>query len=193
MLTLLRIGWMNMKRDRVAQSLTFLLPIVFFSIFASVFGGRTGDSTPQVSVAVADEDRSEFSQRVIAALQKEKALRVTVAGANKDLGLLEQSGRVVVIRVTMRNEHRLNLLGVHALRIQLSENGGAARVGPSARIISFFDVEPSMMRPAIRTLWSVPTCPRVEILDKRLDTVSNSYTSTNPMPVELLKPRTTTV
>ena len=40
MLTLLRIGWMNLKRDRVAQSLTFLLPIVFFSIFASVFGGR---------------------------------------------------------------------------------------------------------------------------------------------------------
>src|SRR6476659_7834459 len=67
-----------------------------------------------------------------------------------------------------------------------SENGGAARDGPSARMISLFDVEPSMMRPAMRTLWSVPTCPRVEILDKRLDKESNSYTSTNPMPVELL-------
>ena len=76
MLTLLRIGWTNLKRDRVAQALTFLLPIVFFSIFASVFGGRGGDSTPQVAVAVADEDQSEFSRRVVAALQKEKALRV---------------------------------------------------------------------------------------------------------------------
>jgi ABC-2 type transport system permease protein len=75
MLTLLRIGWMNLKRDRVAQALTFLLPIVFFSIFASVFGGRE-DTTPQVSLAVADEDRSEFSRRVIAALKQEKALRV---------------------------------------------------------------------------------------------------------------------
>ncbi len=83
MLTLLRIGWMNMKRDRVAQALTFLLPILFFSIFASVFGGRGDDSTPRVSVAVADEDRSEFSQRLIAALHKEKALRVRVDGANK--------------------------------------------------------------------------------------------------------------
>jgi ABC-2 type transport system permease protein len=82
MLTLLRIGWMNLKRDRVAQALTFLLPIVFFSIFASVFGGRGGDTTPRVSVAVADEDRSEFSQRVIAALQKEQALRVRVDGGN---------------------------------------------------------------------------------------------------------------
>ena len=82
MLTLLRIGWMNLKRDRVAQALTFLLPIVFFSIFASVFGGRGGETTPRVSVALADEDRSEFSQRVIAALQKEQALRVRVDGEN---------------------------------------------------------------------------------------------------------------
>ena len=82
MLTLLRIGWMNLKRDRVAQALTFLLPIVFFSIFASVFGGRGGDTTPRVSVALADEDRSEFSERVIAALQKEQALRVRVDGDN---------------------------------------------------------------------------------------------------------------
>jgi ABC-2 type transport system permease protein len=79
---MLRIGWMNLKRDRIAQALTFLLPIVFFSIFASVFGGGGGDTTPRVSVAVADEDRSEFSQRVVAALQKEQALRVRVDGAN---------------------------------------------------------------------------------------------------------------
>ena len=83
MLTLLRLGWLNLKRDRVAQALTFLLPIVFFSIFASVFGGRGDDSTPRVAVAVADEDGSEFSGRIIAALKKEHALRVRVdpAGA----------------------------------------------------------------------------------------------------------------
>jgi ABC-2 type transport system permease protein len=79
MLTLLRIGWKNLKRDRVAQTLTFVLPIVFFSIFASVFGGRAGDSTPRVSVAVVDEDQSEFSRRVVAALGKESALRVRTA------------------------------------------------------------------------------------------------------------------
>jgi ABC-2 type transport system permease protein len=82
MLTLLRIGWKNLKRDRVAQTLTFVLPIVFFSIFASVFGGRAGDSTPRVSVAVVDEDQSEFSRRVVEALGKESALRVRAAAAN---------------------------------------------------------------------------------------------------------------
>ena len=82
MLTLLRIGWKNLKRDRVAQTLTFVLPIVFFSIFASVFGGRAGDSTPRVSVAVVDEDQSELSRRVVEALGKESALRVRAAAPN---------------------------------------------------------------------------------------------------------------
>jgi ABC-2 type transport system permease protein len=76
MLTLLRIGWLNLRRDRVAQMLTFLLPIVFFSIFASVFGGRGGDSTPRIGIAVVDEDRSEFSRRIADALAREPALRV---------------------------------------------------------------------------------------------------------------------
>jgi ABC-2 type transport system permease protein len=82
MLTLLRIGWKNLRRDRVAQTLTFVLPIVFFSIFASVFGGRAGDSTPRVAVAVVDEDQSEFSRRVAEALGKESALRVRAAAPN---------------------------------------------------------------------------------------------------------------
>jgi ABC-2 type transport system permease protein len=82
MLTLLRIGWMNLRRDRVAQMLTFLLPIVFFSIFASVFGGRAGDTTPRVSLAVVDEDHSEFSRRIADAIVKEPALRVRSAAPN---------------------------------------------------------------------------------------------------------------
>ena len=33
--TLMTTGWLNLKRDRVAQALTFALPILFFSIFAT--------------------------------------------------------------------------------------------------------------------------------------------------------------
>ena len=65
--TLLRIGWLNLRRDRVAQALTFVLPIVFFSIFASVFGGQ-GSGTSRIRVAVVDEDHSELSARIVAGL-----------------------------------------------------------------------------------------------------------------------------
>ncbi|HEX2458036.1 MAG TPA: ABC transporter permease [Vicinamibacterales bacterium] len=73
--TLLRIGWINLTRDRVTQALVFLLPIVFFSIFASVFGNQRS-GTSRISVAVVDEDHSELSARVVDGLEKENGLRV---------------------------------------------------------------------------------------------------------------------
>ena len=75
MWTLIRVGLTNIRRDRVAQALTFVLPIVFFSIFATVFGGRAG-GTARISVAVVDEDHSDFSQRIAAGLAREASLKV---------------------------------------------------------------------------------------------------------------------
>ncbi|HEX4568700.1 MAG TPA: ABC transporter permease, partial [Vicinamibacterales bacterium] len=74
--TLLRISWTNLKRDRVAQAMTFLLPILFFSIFAMVFGNPGSTTTPRIRIAVVDEDQSEFSKRIVDGLGKETALRV---------------------------------------------------------------------------------------------------------------------
>jgi ABC-2 type transport system permease protein len=74
--TLLRVGWTNLSRDRVAQALTFLLPVIFFSIFAMVFGRQGDPQTARIRVAIVDEDRSEFSRRMVADMQREKGLRV---------------------------------------------------------------------------------------------------------------------
>jgi ABC-2 type transport system permease protein len=74
--TLLKISWTNLKRDRVAQMMAFLLPVIFFSIFATVFGNQGNNSTPRVRVAVVNDDDSELSRRIVAGLQAEKSLRV---------------------------------------------------------------------------------------------------------------------
>jgi ABC-2 type transport system permease protein len=74
--TLLRVSWTNLRRDRVAQALTFMLPIIFFSIFATVFGNQGRNSTPRIRVAVVDDDGSELSRRIIAGLEHETSLRV---------------------------------------------------------------------------------------------------------------------
>lgn len=76
--TLLRIGFLSLRRDRVAQSMTFVLPIAFFSIFALVFGNQGRDKVARIPVAVVDEDRSPESARVVAALSADSALRVMV-------------------------------------------------------------------------------------------------------------------
>ncbi|MEI6246217.1 MAG: ABC transporter permease [Acidobacteriota bacterium] len=73
--TLLKISFTNLRRDRVAQAMTFLLPILFFSIFANVFGAQR-DPTRKVNVAVADEDQSVFSKKIVNALAAEGGLAV---------------------------------------------------------------------------------------------------------------------
>src|SRR5213075_3212876 len=70
-----RTGWLNLRRDRAALILSFIVPIVFFSIFAGVFGAQR-NKTPRVTLAVADEDHSERSKQLIEALRAESALRI---------------------------------------------------------------------------------------------------------------------
>jgi ABC-2 type transport system permease protein len=99
--TVVRVAFTNLRRDRVAQALTFVLPIVFFSIFAVIFGGNGNRQvTPHVKVAVVDEDGSELSRRLVAALVAEKALRVQTtwhdAKTNRDLPLDRERARTLV-------------------------------------------------------------------------------------------------
>jgi ABC-2 type transport system permease protein len=75
-LTLIKVGLINLRRDRVVQAMTFLLPIIFFSIFAGVFGSQGRDTMEAVRVAVVDEDHSPASERLVAALRREGGLRV---------------------------------------------------------------------------------------------------------------------
>jgi ABC-2 type transport system permease protein len=72
---IVRTALVSLRRDRGALALSFILPIVFFSIFAVIFGGRR-DTTPKVKVIVADEDRSRASQRLAKGLLQEGSLIV---------------------------------------------------------------------------------------------------------------------
>lgn len=85
-LTLLRIGWLNLCRDRVAQVLTFVLPIAFFTIFALLLGGfMDGDGTSRVKVIVVDEHPSDASRAFVRALKADAGLNViTQWRANRD-------------------------------------------------------------------------------------------------------------
>ena len=82
--TLLRISRTSLRRDRVAQVMTYVLPVAFFSIFALVFGRPIAGGPESIRVAVADQDRSFASRALVAALETDPLLRVadsTVAGA----------------------------------------------------------------------------------------------------------------
>lgn len=78
-LAVVRASWATLRRDRAALALSFAVPIVFFSIFALIFAGRGGDTTDQVRLLVVDEDRSEASLRLVAALGREAAFDLRTA------------------------------------------------------------------------------------------------------------------
>jgi ABC-2 type transport system permease protein len=68
----------NLRHDRAAMVLSFVVPVVFFSIFASIFGGDSNRSaTRPVRIAVVDEDGSAASKRFVAALRADPALVVS--------------------------------------------------------------------------------------------------------------------
>jgi ABC-2 type transport system permease protein len=60
----------SLRRDRGALALSFVLPVAFFTIFALVFGGRSG-TTPRVRVIAVDEDHSPASERLLRGLAAE--------------------------------------------------------------------------------------------------------------------------
>jgi ABC-2 type transport system permease protein len=64
---------LGLVRDRAALAMSFLLPVLFFLIFAAIFSGATGEQM-RLKVALADEVRSENSTRLLAALRREPAL-----------------------------------------------------------------------------------------------------------------------
>lgn len=73
---IVRTELLNLRRDRGALLLTFVLPIAFFTVFAVVFGNMGKAGTRAVEVIVVDQDQTDMSRRLVAGLQREKSLLV---------------------------------------------------------------------------------------------------------------------
>lgn len=131
--TLLRVGWINLRRDRVALALTFLLPIVFFSIFATVFAGQGDAQTSRIRVAVVDEDRSDFSRRLVEGLQKERGLR---ARTTIDAGTGAALDRAAAERLVRNGDLPVAVVVPRGLGESFAQNGFGGGAGPSIQLLS---------------------------------------------------------
>jgi len=70
-----RTALIALRRDRGALVLSFVLPLAFFSIFATIFG-RSGGGTPTVKLIVVDQDQSQASRALVKGLENESSLVV---------------------------------------------------------------------------------------------------------------------
>ncbi|MBC02915.1 MAG: hypothetical protein CMJ34_06390 [Phycisphaerae bacterium] len=81
-LALLRMAWITLRRDRLGLGLYAIVPIVFLSIFATVFGGFGRNGENKVRVALLDLDRSEASGRLVEAARS--ASRIDLVSVTGD-------------------------------------------------------------------------------------------------------------
>ncbi len=76
--TVVQTSWRRLKNNRSELVLTFVVPIIFFSIFAVIFGSRGGSSsgTPKIKVAIADTSETTISKRATELLREQQSLRL---------------------------------------------------------------------------------------------------------------------
>lgn len=74
--TIFRISWLNLRRDRVALGMTFVLPLAFFSIFASVFGAMDEEALHPITTVLAVEDSHPVSLELERELRREPGLEI---------------------------------------------------------------------------------------------------------------------
>lgn len=93
--TIVRIGWLSLRRDRMALVLTFLLPVAFFAIFAGVFGAMDRDRANRVETGLAVLDDSDFGSQYAAALRASEHLRLVESSATDvDAARADLAGRL---------------------------------------------------------------------------------------------------
>lgn len=101
--TIIKINFLNLRRDKAAFALTFILPIVFFSIFAMIFGRMDSDVRDnKIKVVVVDLDQTDKTRSFIAAMKKEEVLDVMpasdVAAARNEVHSGKFAAAVVVLQ-----------------------------------------------------------------------------------------------
>ncbi|HTO86107.1 MAG TPA: ABC transporter permease [Thermoanaerobaculia bacterium] len=120
----------RLRRDRAGFTLAFIVPIVFFSVFALLFGGPRG-STRRIPVAVVDEDGSETSRRFVSALGAEAGLKIQTSRIVKGREGMSPYDRPTAENAVREGEVSLALVipaGFGEHPIQFGASGGAPRL-----------------------------------------------------------------
>jgi ABC-2 type transport system permease protein len=129
--SVVRAGWLNLRRDRAALMLSFIVPIVFFSIFAGIFGAQKS-KTPKTTVAIADLDRSDSSRRLTDALKRESALDVVTA-PKKSTTPFDATSAEAYVRAGDAPVALVIPKGFGTTKIQF---GGGSNNGPAFRLLA---------------------------------------------------------
>lgn len=89
-LALMRTDLVLYFSNRRAVLMSIVAPILIAAFFGSLFGGSGSSKPANITVAVADLDRSELSGRVVAALRADEALTLSELPADQALAQVRE-------------------------------------------------------------------------------------------------------
>ena len=112
--TVFRVGLLRLKNNPMELVLMFVVPIIFFSIFALIFGSGIGSNMSAVKVVFVDEDVTDTSRRIIARLNEEAGLKNVGADSQsrgKAIEMIRNSQAKLAIVVPAEFTNRLGADG----------------------------------------------------------------------------------
>lgn len=128
---------LTLARDRAALVMAFVLPAVFFTIFALIFVGASGGDLT-VRLAIADEQQSEDSARFVAGLVEHPriealddgslsaaAVRAMVRNDEADVGVVIRGDARPIAELTGEGEAPIEVVGDPTREIPVSVVQGA--------------------------------------------------------------------
>ncbi|MFN0177372.1 MAG: ABC transporter permease [Gemmatimonadales bacterium] len=89
---------MGFVRDRGAVAMSVVLPVIVFLVFAAIFSGASGQNL-RINVAIADEQRSEESTRLLTGLGRDPGLVIQAVESEAEALARVASGSVDVAMI----------------------------------------------------------------------------------------------
>jgi ABC-2 type transport system permease protein len=148
--TVMQTSWRRLKNNRSELFLTFIVPIVFFSIFAVIFGSRdSASSTPKIKIAISDTSGAALSERAVKLLEEQKSLRVSENSRSHGASKEGASGASTVSRSAAEDLVRRGMVSA-AIVFEKSELADSANGLPKIEIMTdSFDQVASQVLAAI--------------------------------------------
>ena len=144
---------MRLWHNKAECVLTFLVPIVFFSIFAWIFGSRGSGATPQLSIVVCDEVESEISKATIDAMAKTQSLRFYSGTHSIRKGATKPSDREIAASLVRRGMVSAAIVFMPAQTAQTSVSNNIPKQLGSIDVMtdSFDQVAGQVIRALVQT------------------------------------------
>lgn len=97
--SLLYAHWIRLCRDRVALFLVFVLPVIFFSVFAIIFGGgdKKSSKPADLKVAIWDLDRTDASKKMAKAIGDVSGVKLVVVADRKVADAVQPSTKPTLL------------------------------------------------------------------------------------------------